>query len=61
MNHESLQQIANFSPIAYLDGGSGSLLFQMVIASSLTALYTVKMQWKTLVLAIRKLRDKNSK
>ena len=61
MNHIMLHQITSFSPNAYLDGGSGSLIFQMVIASSLTGIYAAKTQWATIVAAVKKFRNKDSK
>jgi hypothetical protein len=39
---------------AYLDGGSGSLLVQAVIAGALTSLYFVKTQWHTILGLFRK-------
>ena len=61
MNHNVLQQITNLSPIAYLDGGSGSLIFQIVIASSLTGIYAAKTRWATIVAAVKKFQNKDSK
>lgn len=34
--------------LAYLDGGSGSMIFQIVIASVLSLGYIVKTQWANL-------------
>lgn len=59
MNHESIHQMT--SSLAYLDGGSGSLIFQMVIASSVTAIYAAKTQWSNLVAAVSKIRNRNTK
>ena len=61
MNMEPLHQITHFTPVAYLDGGSGSLMVQMLIASSVTAAYAVKTQWSNLMAAISKLRHRNTK
>ena len=36
------------SPVAYLDGGTGSMLLQAAVAGVLTAAYFVKAQWATL-------------
>ena len=35
------------SPMAYLDGGTGSMLLQAAFAGALTAGYFVKSQWAT--------------
>jgi hypothetical protein len=59
MNHDSIHQMT--SSLAYLDGGSGSLIFQMVIASSVTAIYAAKTQWSNLVAAVSKIRNRNTK
>jgi hypothetical protein len=61
MNHEPIHQVSTLIPLAYLDGGSGSLIFQMVIASSVTAIYAAKTQWANLVAAVSKRRNRNSK
>ena len=58
---EHIHQMTTLSPIAYLDGGSGSLIFQMLIASSVTALYTAKTQWANIVAAVTKRRSRDTK
>lgn len=52
---------ADVAPVAYLDGGSGSLLFQMLIASALTAVYAIKTQWHNLTAQLNKLRQRTPK
>ena len=37
--------LAPFSGIAYLDGGTGSMLLQAALAGSLSAAYVVKTRW----------------
>ena len=58
---EPLHQLTHLSPLAYLDGGSGSLMVQMLIASSVTAAYAAKTQWANLVAAVSKFRHRNTK
>ena len=58
---EHIHQMTTLSPIAYLDGGSGSLIFQMLIESSVTALYTAKTQWANIVAAVTKRRSRDTK
>ena len=55
---EHIQAISHFSPIAYLDGGSGSLIFQMLIAGSVTVGYAVKTQWQNLKATVSRLRHR---
>ncbi len=57
---EHLYQVTILSPIAYLDGGSGSLIFQMLIASSVTAVYAAKTHWANLVAAVAKRRGRDT-
>lgn len=52
----SLQAIA---PLAYLDGGTGSMAIQMVIAGALSVGFLVKTQWKALVARLQS-RSKSS-
>jgi hypothetical protein len=61
MFSDHVGQIASFAPLAYLDGGSGSLIFQMLIAGSVTAAYAIKTQWTNLVGAVSRLRNRGSK
>ncbi len=61
MNPDTIHHLTSFPPLAYLDGGSGSLMFQMLIASSVTAIYTAKTQWARIVEFFTKLRNRNSK
>ncbi|HLP00181.1 MAG TPA: hypothetical protein VK171_16410 [Fimbriimonas sp.] len=56
-----IRDAAASTPVAYLDGGSGSLLFQMLIASALTAAYAIKTQWHNLTAQLHKLRNKSPK
>ena len=57
---DPIHQITNFSPIAYLDGGSGSLMIQVLIASSVTAIYTVKTKWALLMASLSSFRNRNT-
>ena len=61
MNMEPIHQLTQLTPFAYLDGGSGSLMVQMLIASSVTAAYAAKTRWANLVAAIAKFRHRNTK
>ena len=58
---DPIHQITNLSTVAYLDGGSGSLMIQVLIASSVTAIYTVKTKWALLVASISNFRRRNTK
>ncbi len=40
--------LAQHSSVAYLDGGTGSMLLQAALAGTLTAAYFVKSQWALL-------------
>lgn len=60
MIFEQLGVVNHMAPLAYLDGGSGSLIFQMLIATSVTAIYAVKTRWQNLVAAFSKLRHRGS-
>ncbi len=46
---------------AYLDPGTGSFIFQMVIAALLAALVTAKFWWKKMILAILRFFSKSKK
>lgn len=46
---------------AYLDPGTGSFIFQLIIAGILGALFLFKAYWKKLVTALRKLIPRNHK
>lgn len=61
MISEHLGIISHITPIAYLDGGSGSLIFQMLIAGAVTAGYAIKTQWHNLVSSVSRIRNKGSK
>jgi hypothetical protein len=56
-----IRSATEVAPVAYLDGGSGSLLFQMLIAGSLTAIYAIKTQWQNLNAQLHKLRNRTPK
>lgn len=40
------------APVAYLDGGTGSMLLQAALAGALTAGYFVKSQWAAVKAAL---------
>lgn len=46
--------IAGFGSAAYLDGGTGSLILQAVIAGFLTAGYVVKTRWTQLKMVLKR-------
>jgi hypothetical protein len=58
---DPIHQITHFVPLAYLDGGSGSLMVQMLIATSVTAVYAAKTKWSNLVATVLKFRNRNNK
>lgn len=60
MNTDNLNLIHQVSPIAYLDGGSGSLIFQMVVAGCLTAGFAIKTRWQSLMTSVGKLRHRDT-
>ena len=60
MISENLHILTNHAPLAYLDGGSGSLIFQMLVASSVTAIFAIKTRWQVLMASVAKLRNRNS-
>ncbi|MBI1334781.1 MAG: hypothetical protein GC165_18085 [Armatimonadetes bacterium] len=60
MIFDHLNSYVHVAPIAYLDGGSGSLIFQMLIAASVTVGYAIKTQWQNLVAAVSRLRHRGS-
>jgi hypothetical protein len=41
--------------LAYVDPGTGSYVFQLVIAGGLAAIYTVRRYWQSLMTAVRAL------
>jgi hypothetical protein len=41
--------------LAYVDPGTGSYVFQLVIAGGLAAIYTVRRYWQSLTMAVRAL------
>jgi hypothetical protein len=41
--------------LAYVDPGTGSYIFQLVIAGGLAAIYTVRRYWQSLTTAVRAL------
>lgn len=43
MNH--FTDVSLLSPVAYIDGGSGSMIFQVLLASILTVGYVIRTQW----------------
>lgn len=45
---------------AYIDPGTGSYVFQLLIATLLGALFTVKVYWRRIVLYLRGLLDKRN-
>src|SRR5207237_972510 len=46
---------------AYLDPGTGSYVFQIILVSFLTVLYATKSKWKTFIDFLRKLLKRNDK
>jgi hypothetical protein len=41
-------------PLAYLDGGTGSMLIQAALAGVLSAAYMIKIQWQRIRTAVSK-------
>ena len=46
--------------MAYIDLGSGSYLFQIIIASLLSILFTLKIYWKKLIAMVKNLFSRKS-
>lgn len=47
-------------PLAYLDGGTGSMLLQAALAGILTAAYFVKAQWSYLKATVARVSHRRS-
>jgi len=60
MIFEQLGNLNHVNAFAYLDGGSGSLIFQMLIAGGVTLGYAIKTQWHNLVASVSRLRHRGS-
>lgn len=43
---------------AYIDMGTGSMIFQMIVAGLVGASFTIKMYWRTIVTKVRHLLGK---
>jgi hypothetical protein len=56
----TIHHLTNLTGLSYLDGGSGSLMIQVLIASSVTAIYTAKTKWSLMVAAVSKFTHRNS-
>ena len=46
---EVIREIELLAPVAYIDGGSGSMIFQVILATFLTAGYVVRTHWSNIV------------
>jgi len=47
-------QLDALNPLAYIDGGSGSMIFQVILATVLTAGYVLRSQWSYFISLFRK-------
>jgi hypothetical protein len=52
--------VVQASPLAYLDGGTGSMLLQAALAGILTAAYFLKTQWALLKSTLQRATNRKS-
>ena len=52
--------VVHASPLAYLDGGTGSMLLQAALAGVLTAAYFLKGQWALLKSRLQRVTNRQS-
>jgi hypothetical protein len=55
----SFDGVSSFFNFCYVDGGTGSMAFQVLIAGALTAGYVVRTQWSNLVGVLSRVARRN--
>jgi hypothetical protein len=58
-NMNPTDQVSLFAPLAYIDGGSGSMFFQVVVAGALTVGYVARTYWGNIVSTVSRTFKKN--
>ena len=56
-----LTDVLTQTAYAYLDPGTGSYIFQILIASFVGGLFAIKLFWRQIILFFKKLFSKNQK
>ncbi len=56
----SMNDVSLFAPLAYIDGGSGSMIFQMLLAGILTVGYVIRTQWTHLTAIVSRAFQKKT-